>query len=578
MTATQSIGLVSQLRQRSVLRTLRRFVVPAISLGILAIVVALVALAEVIAPYGPLQQDLARTLEPPSAEHWLGTDALGRDILSRMLFGGQPALLGAALALVIFLALGIALGILAGFLGGWVDRIVGVVVDMFMALPGLVIILAVLAVFKQSAFAAMVVLGILASGTLIRVVRGAVLAVKNELYVDAAVVSGLSDLRIMARHIVPGVVGPVLVQASIFCGVALSVQTGLGFLGVADPPPKPSWGGMIAESAQVLASASYFLLFAGGIVVLLTFAFGFIGDGLRDLAAETRKQPPAPLFRRASRVGSEVQPPTDAATALLAVDDYSIGFDTGDEVTETVSSLTWSIDEGEILGLVGESGSGKTVTALGLLGLLPSNGLVTSGTVWLRGERISGLSETDFARIRGSEIALVSQEPMVALDPSFTIGSQLLEVLKVHERMPRRQLRERAIELLQQVQLRDADDVLRKFPHELSGGMIQRVAIAVALAGRPRLLIADEPTTALDVTVQAEILDLLRTLRDETGMAIILVTHDLGVVADLCDRVLIMSQGRIVERGSVDDIFYNPADEYTKKLLRSTPSLVKRSA
>ena len=576
MTVTQSVNLVGQFRRRprATARLLRRYAVPFSALSVIVVVAVLVILADVVAPYGPMQQDLAIALEPPSAAHWMGTDALGRDILSRMLYGGRPALAGVALALIFFLAVGVTLGILGGFLGGWVDRVVSVIVDMFMALPNLVIILAVLAVFSQSQLAAMITLGILASGSLIRIVRGAVLSLKNELYVDAAVVSGLTDGRIMRTHILPGVVGPVLVQSSIFCGVALSVQTGLGFLGVADPPPQPSWGGMIAEAAQVLGTAPYFLLFTGGVVVLMTFAFGFLGDGLRDLAAETRKQPAAPLFRKADkRSDSEAEHPVDGG-ALLSAQNYSIGFEAGGTITPTVRSIDWALQNGEILGLVGESGSGKTVTALGLLGLLPSNGIVTSGSVWLDGRRISGLSDKEFAKVRGSEIALVSQEPMVALDPSFTIGSQLQEVLRVHDGGTRASRHRRAVELLSQVRLRDPEEILKKFPFELSGGMVQRVVIAIALAGRPKVLIADEPTTALDVTVQAEVLDLLRSLRDETGMAIILVTHDLGVVADLCDRVLIMSKGEIVERGEVADIFYEPVDDYTKKLLKSTPSLV----
>lgn len=581
MSVTQSVQLIAKLRRQPRLTTkaaLRRYIVPTISLLVILVVTVAVAAADLLAPYGPLDQDLARTLEPPSAEHWFGTDSLGRDIFSRLLFGGRPALLGVLLALVLFLIVGVALGILAGYLGGWVDRAVGVVVDMFMALPNIIIILAVLAVFSQSQVAAMVTFGILASGNLIRIVRGAVISFKDELYVSAAIVSGLGDGRIMARHILPGVVGPVLVQASILGGVALSVQTGLGFLGVADAPPHPSWGGMIGESAQVLSSAGYFLFFSGGIVVLMTFAFGFLGDGLRDIAADTRKEAAAALYRRADRTSAEAaQLERRDPDAVLEVRDYSVGFRVGDELVSTVRQLNWSVRPGEVVGLVGESGSGKSVTALSLLGLLPSNGVVTSGCAWLSGERITGISETEYERIRGSRIGLISQEPMTSLDPSFTIGSQLSEVIGLHG-VPRAERRRRAVELLRQVQLNDPEAVLRMYPHELSGGMAQRVVIAIALAGSPELLIADEPTTALDVTVQAEILDLLRDLRDSTGMSIILVTHDLGVVADLCERILIMSQGEIVEQGTAEQIFYGSQHEYTRRLIASTPNLAKEVA
>jgi peptide/nickel transport system permease protein len=554
---------------------LRRNFAPALSLAFIALVGLAVACAGILAPYDPLQQDLPAALAGPSAEHWLGTDTLGRDVLSRLLHGGQPALAGVALALVVFTVCGVTLGILAGYLGGWVDRCVGIVVDMFMALPNMIIILAVLAVFSQSQTASMITLGVLASGNLIRIVRSSVFSLKEELYVSAAVVAGLTDTRIMARHILPGLIGPVLVQLSIFSGVALSVQTGLGFLGVASTPPAPSWGGMVGEAAEVMSAHGFFLLVTGGIITVLTFAFGFLGDGLRDMAAETRKQPAAALFRKAKIRTDEGPVPLPVDGARLSVHDYSVGFSTDDGMKPTVKRLTWAVQPGEILGLVGESGSGKTVTALSLLGLLPSNGVVSGGHAFLDGQRISGLSENEYENIRGKDIALVSQEPMVALDPSFTIGSQLEEVLRIHHPGDGPSLKERTSNLLLQVRLPNPERLLGKYPHELSGGMIQRVVIAIALAGSPKLLIADEPTTALDVTVQAEILDLLRELRDRTGMSIVLVTHDLGVVADICDRVLIMSQGEIVEQGTPDDIFHSPTQEYTKKLINSTPNLVK---
>lgn len=554
---------------------LRKQWVAVVSLAFILLVTIGVILADLIAPYNPLQQDLPRALETPSADHLLGTDTLGRDVFSRLLHGGQPALLGVALALTCFLIVGVILGVLAGYIGGWVDRVVGVLVDMFMALPNIIMILAVLAVFSQSQVAAMITLGVLAAGNLTRIVRGAVLSIREELYVSAAIVSGLSDTRIMARHVIPGVIGPVLVQISIFSGVALSVQTGLGFLGVADRPPAPSWGGMIGEAAEVLSGAPMLLFVTGGIVVLMTFAFGFLGDGLRDLAADSRKQAAAPLSRKASITPCSAGDAKPIDGARLSIHNYSVGFEKDGEVTPTVESMSWSIGRGEILGLVGESGSGKTVTALSLLGLLPANGRVVSGRVYLEDRDITGLSEDDYEKVRGADIGLVSQEPMVALDPSFTIGSQLEEVISVHLPDSRQQRRERALELLRQVKLHHPEEILKKYPHELSGGMIQRVVIAIALAGSPSLLIADEPTTALDVTVQAEILDLLRDLREQTGMSILLVTHDLGVVADLCDRMLIMSKGKIVEEGETEEIFYRPSHEYTRQLIESTPNLVK---
>ncbi|MCW4465637.1 dipeptide/oligopeptide/nickel ABC transporter permease/ATP-binding protein [Glutamicibacter sp. MNS18] len=536
-------------------------------------VILMVALAPLIAPHDPLQQDLSRTLQRPDAQNWLGTDSLGRDIFSRLLYGGQPALLGVALALTVFLLVGVLLGVLAGYLGGLVDRIVGVVVDMFMALPNTIIILAVLAVFSQSQPASMITLGVLASANLTRVVRGAVLAIRGELYVDAAMVSGLTDLRIMSRHIVPGVVGPVLVQLSIFSGVALSVQTGLGFLGVASKPPAPSWGSMVGEAAEVMSGHGYFLVITGGIIAVMTFAFGFLGDGLRDMASESRKQPAASLFRKPMKVTDRIEPPN--TEARLSVIDYSIGFTSNGETTRTVKNIDLEVHPGEIVGLVGESGSGKSVTSLSWLGLLPSNGAVTTGQAFIDGVPLVGKTERELQDIRGAKIGLISQEPMVALDPSFTIGSQLGEVVRLYTNGTSRDIRTRCLQLLSQVQMPDPEGLLGKYPHELSGGMLQRVVIAIALAGSPRLLIADEPTTALDVTVQAEILDLLRHLRDTEQMSIVLVTHDLGVVADICERIYVMKNGEIVESGVTQEIFDLPEQQYTKTLIANTPTLVQ---
>jgi peptide/nickel transport system permease protein len=308
----------------------------------------------------------------------------------------------------------------------------------------------------------------------------------------------------------------------------------------------------------------------------MSVSLGLLGDGLRDLEEERRRatggrsrRPAAPASGAAAG-----EPPADA---VLAVRDYSVDFAVARGTRRVVDSISFAVRPGEIFGLVGESGSGKTMTGLSLLGLLPPNGAVTTGAAWLSGERISGLPERELRRLRGREIALVSQEPMVALDPHFTIGAQLGEVVRRTGAPPggKEGVRRRVRELLAGVHLSDPDAVARRHPHELSGGMLQRVVIAMALAGSPRLLIADEPTTALDVTVQAGILDLLRSLRDERGMAIVLITHDLGVVADTCDRAIVMEQGRIVEEGTVEDIFYAPRHPYTQRLIASTPNIAR---
>ncbi|MFE3036608.1 dipeptide/oligopeptide/nickel ABC transporter permease/ATP-binding protein [Streptomyces canus] len=539
-----------------------------------------VILAPLLAPHPPLAQDLLHALSGPSADHPLGTDALGRDVLSRLLYGGRPTLTGVALAVLVYAFFGMSLGMLAGYLRGWTDRVIVAALDVMLSVPAVIITLAVLAIFYQSNVAAMLTIGFFASAGLARIIRSSVVALREELFVDAARVSGIGPARIMARHILPRLTGQVLVPVFLFSGNALAIQTGLGFLGLATPAPAPSWGGMVGDAAQIMQQNPYLLFVSGGVIGLMSLSFGLVGDGLRDLEQDRRQATGGRLRRPVPAVApQEAAKASDSPSdgAVLAVRDYSIAFATEQGVRTVVDRVSFTVRPGEIFGLVGESGSGKTVTGLSLLGLLPPNGAVTGGTARLAGTRISGLPERELQRIRGGEIALVSQEPMVALDPYFTIGSQLAEVIRRtgDGTGGKDAVRQRIRDLLTSVHLRDPDDVARRYPHELSGGMLQRIVIGMALAGSPKVLIADEPTTALDVTVQAGILDLLRTLRDERGMAIILITHDLGVVADTCDRAIVMEQGRIVEEGQVDDIFYRPRHSYTRKLIASTPSIVR---
>jgi peptide/nickel transport system permease protein len=236
-----------------------------------------------------------------------------------------------------------------------------------------------------------------------------------------------------------------------------------------------------------------------------------------------------------------------------------------------VEDASFDINAGETVGLVGESGCGKTITAISMLGILPSGGSVVSGRVIFDGRDLTSATESELRRVRGKEIAFVSQEPMISLNPAFRVGVQLRDALRRHLHCSRRQARVRALSLLTQVHIPDPERVARLFPHELSGGMAQRVAIARALAGEPKLLIADEPTTALDVTVQAEILQLLRELKERLGMALLLVTHDWGVVADSCDRAVVMYAGQVVERAALEPLFRQPLHPYTKALLASNP-------
>ncbi len=259
---------------------------------------------------------------------------------------------------------------------------------------------------------------------------------------------------------------------------------------------------------------------------------------------------------------------------LLSVSDLRTHFHTRNGIVRAVDGVSFSVKRGEILGLVGESGSGKSVTCLSLLGLLPSPpAKIESGTATFDGQNLLGLTEAQLRKIRGRRISMIFQDPMTALNPYLTIGDQLSEPLRIHENTPRREALKRAADMLSSVGINEPDRRLRQYPHEFSGGMRQRVMIAMALITKPELLIADEPTTALDVTVQAQILDLIKSLQRELNLTVIFITHDLGVVANLCDRVVVLYAGRIAEEATAKELFHNPQHPYTRALQRSIPAL-----
>jgi len=258
---------------------------------------------------------------------------------------------------------------------------------------------------------------------------------------------------------------------------------------------------------------------------------------------------------------------------LVDIQHERLSFFTPAGEVKALNDVSFKLREGEVLGIVGESGSGKSVTAYSLMGLTAYPGKLIGGTIDFNGHRINDMSESDFRKMRGNEVSIIFQDPMTSLNPVYTIGNQIEEVILLHTDKDKKQAHARAKELLELVGINEPEKRLKQYPHELSGGMRQRVMIAIALACEPKLLIADEPTTALDVTIQAQILELILELKDKLGMAIIMITHDLGIVANMCDRIAVMYAGHIIEYGLTDDIFYNPKHEYTKGLIRSIPRL-----
>ncbi|MFF4060155.1 dipeptide/oligopeptide/nickel ABC transporter permease/ATP-binding protein [Streptomyces sp. NPDC001668] len=565
-------------------RALGRHPLGAVATAYLALLVLAGLLAPAIAPYSPDDQDLSTVLSGPSGAHWLGTDTVGRDVLSRLLYGINPALVNTLTALAVFLLLGVPLGIIAGYRGGWLDTAISRTAELVLGVPAIIIVLVVLGVFSSSPTAAMITLGLLGSPGLVRLVRGATLVVREELFVTAARVSGVRPWRIMSGHVLRRVLGPILAQASVFAGVSLGFQAALAFLGVMSAGDRPSWGEMISQASTVVTSDGWLLVPPGVTIAVTVLAFGVLGDAISEQTAFERRTA-APRGRRAGHgrrtntaQRAVVTPPASPDDGLLHVRGLTVTASTSGQDTTLVSEVTFSIGAGETVAVVGESGCGKSMTALALLGLLPDGVDVTGGEVVYRGTDLVAGGPKAYKAVRGSGIAYVAQDALGSLDPTHTVGSHLKEVIRRHERLSGPATRARAAELLHQVKLHNVDRVLASYPHEISGGMAQRVNIALALAGRPKLVIADEPTTALDVTVQAEILGLLRELQQSTGMAILLITHDWGVVADIADRAVVMYAGEVVEQAPAQRLFHAPRFPYTAALLAADPSTAQEGA
>jgi peptide/nickel transport system permease protein len=541
-------------------------------LFLIAVVVAVIA-APLIAPYTQFRMDLGHALALPSARHWLGTDRLGRDVLSRLLWGGQVSLGGLAEALSVAFVIGVASGLIAGYLGRGVDKAISRVTEVLMATPGIVVLLMVYGISNNNPHLGMITLGALCSPSITRVTRAAARAVSKEVFISSAEVLGMARWRIVVSHVLPNVWGPIIVNTAVLGAVILGIQGGLNYINLGVNPPTASWGGLVSDAQHVLMQQPWLIAPSGLTLTLVIMALMLVADGLRDALASNRSRP-AKWQPPAARATPEADAAVSAdPSAALSVRGLSVSF----SGLEVVRNVAFDVRDGQTLGVVGESGCGKTVTVSAILGELGPGSRI-AGVVMFDGVDLNHSSRLARARTRGTGIAYVSQDPMVALDPCFTVADQLGELVGRHDKLRGAKRRQRMLELLRQVGLSDAADAAARYPHQLSGGMAQRVSIACALAGRPRVLIADEPTTALDVTIQGEILDLLRKLQAETGMAIVLITHDLGVVADLCDHVAVMYAGEIVEIADVESIFDRPAHPYTRGLLDSNPIASRRGA
>jgi peptide/nickel transport system permease protein len=531
-------------------------------------------------PFKTEDQDFTAVLSGPTAAHWLGTDELGRDILSRIFAAAAGTLGTSMLTVIVGVGLGTILAILAAGAGERAEGVISRVTEVMMSLPGTVIILAVIGAVGTNIPVVMAILGILMSAGIYRVILGQAKSLQSQLYVDAAKVDGAGPLRISLRHVLPGLANTIVVQAALIFAVGMLIQAGLAFIGFGPPIPQPSWGGMIQGASQHVYDAPWMMVPTGAVLALTVLSANAIGNALGKAPnAAAPHLPPAAARRQRAKAVAAIAAAApvhvtddasggDAARGTLSVRNLSVGVDNG---VRLVTDVSFDVEQGTVLGLVGESGCGKTMTALSLLGLLPSGVSVTGGQILWNGGNLAATTDKDMESVRGREIALISQEPMRALDPMFTVGYQLTATIRRLRGMGKAEAGKEALSLLEKVGIVDAARILKTYPHQISGGMAQRVAIALALSGKPKLLVADEPTTALDVTVQAEILSLLRALVKDTGMSVVMVTHDLGVVADICDQVAVMYAGQVVENGRTAAILDNPRHPYTLALLAADP-------
>jgi len=551
-----------------------------------AIVALIYLLAVVIAtltykwwwPYNQSENDYSHILSGPVGHHWLGTDKLGRDIVARLLAGAGVSLRASFQVVITALLVATPLGLASGYIGGWFDNTLMRVMDAILSIPALILALAIAGVLGRGLTNVIIALTIVFIPGFTRLIRAQTLAVREETFVEASQSIGSRPWWLLGRRILPNVASPVIVAASLALGSVLLAEATLSFLGIGIQAPKSSWGIMLSDGFEKIFVHPWQVVYPGIAIALTVLAFNLLGDGLRDAfsvdSVRRRRKGRSGITRvvKGAAVDGASTPAAAPDDALLAVEGLTVEFETDQGVHRVVEDVSFYVRPGEILGLVGESGSGKTVSSLSILRLIPSPpGRIVGGSIRFDG---TNLLEGDFEmlrRVRGADIAMVFQDPMSSLNPAYTVGNQLMETVLLHEDVPKREARDRAIEMLSRVGMPDPEARLDQYPHEFSGGMRQRVMIAMALMCRPKLLIADEPTTALDVTVQAQILELLQDIQRETGMAVIFVTHDLGVVAGICDRVTVLYAGQVVEMGEVHDIFADPEHPYTAGLLAAMP-------
>ena len=544
---------------------------------------ALLGLAAITAPWLPFErrQNLRNIRAAPSWSHPFGTDGRGVDLVGRIVDGARVSLSVGILASLIGLTLGSVIGLIAGYRRGPIDRAIVVGLDVFAAFPSFVAASLAALVWGRSLRNVILVLGVLTAPVFARVTRAATLPLAERDFVVASRMIGARHRRVMTTELVPNIAIPVLSYGLLAAGVVISIEGALSFFGAGVPDRYTTWGKLIAAGQERVNSAPHLSLIPAAVIVLTVLALNAVAERWqrRWLFGSSTLPRPVKVDRRAAVAGgADLENPVIAEPVVpggregLTIDNLHTHLITPFGVVQAVDGVDLRLEPGKIVALVGESGSGKTMVARSVIGLVNSPIVAdVPGSIMFRGHDLRRLAPEAMRAIRGRRVAMVFQDPMTSLDPVQRIGRQLTEPMHVHLGASRAEARTRAIELLRAVGIPDPERRMRSFPHQLSGGLRQRVAIAIALSCDPDVLIADEPTSALDVTVQAQLLNLLGTLCRERRLAVLLITHDLGVVAGYANEVAVMYAGRIVEQGPTRPLFVAPRHPYTQALMAAVP-------
>ncbi|HVV22238.1 MAG TPA: dipeptide/oligopeptide/nickel ABC transporter permease/ATP-binding protein [Pseudonocardiaceae bacterium] len=540
------------------------------TVGVLVVLV-LAVIAPMLWSGQATRPDVAAMLQGPSARHWAGTDNLGRDIFFRVLVASRLSIELALLATVITVVVGLVLGTAGVLLGRRAARTVAAVVNIAVAFPGILLALFFAVVFGVGAKGAVLAIGFAGAPAFARLAQTLVAGVEQRDYVAAARVAGVGRVRLLVRHVLPNVAEPLIVNAAIGAGGALLAFASLSFLGLGVQPPAYDWGQLLGAGLGGIYEQPVAALAPGIAVIVAGLAFNLFGEALAKGIGLTTTLGRVPLGR--VRRQPDTPAPAVDGDPVLDVADVVVTLPGHGGPISPVRGVGFRIDHGEAVGVVGESGSGKSLTALAVTRLIDEPGRVTAGHLRFLGTDLLRGTARAHRHLLGTGLAMVFQDPMTSLNPTRRIGRQLAEVAQRHDGLSRNAALEKAVDRLRAVRVPAAARRAHQYPHEFSGGMRQRAMIGMGLMGKPALIVADEPTTALDVTVQRQVLDLLARIRRDDSVALLLISHDVAVVRQVCDRVLVMYAGKIVEDLPATELGTSARHPYTRALVAAVPDM-----